>query len=359
MDKIEDLDCYSPDYSTARRRFREAALGAGARLARLDLDERGPDGDELSIDIAWLGDNTPRRVVIHTSGAHGAEGFAGSAVQLSWLKRSPLLATNCAVILVHCLNPYGMAWLRRANEHNVDLNRNFCVAPAEWSGAPALYGRLDPLLNPPTASAADAFRLRMVLAALRFGPRRIRQAIAAGQYEYPRGLFFGGKQLEPGLQRYAAWLDQALSLPEQLFVIDFHTGLGRYGQNSLFAKGEAATGNDLPEKIMRAVNSDFTGSNVGGYTVQGGDDSLYRAIFPRTSIYFFTQEIGTYGALKVLATLRAENRYHHYGDGDIAHRTKQAMREVFCPASNAWRNSVVRDGTTLIEQAIHFTDSAG
>lgn len=30
--------------------------------------------------------------------------------------------------MVHVLNPYGMAWLRRVNENNVDLNRNFRAA---------------------------------------------------------------------------------------------------------------------------------------------------------------------------------------------------------------------------------------
>jgi predicted deacylase len=29
------------------------------------------------------------------------------------------------MILIHALNPYGFAWLRRVNEDNVDLNRNF------------------------------------------------------------------------------------------------------------------------------------------------------------------------------------------------------------------------------------------
>jgi hypothetical protein len=28
-------------------------------------------------------------------------------------------------MLIHALNPFGFAWLRRVNEANVDLNRNF------------------------------------------------------------------------------------------------------------------------------------------------------------------------------------------------------------------------------------------
>ena len=57
---------------------------------------------------------------MHSSGLHGIEGIAGSAIQLFWLQQSiPLLPKDRAIILVHVLNPYGMAWLRRFNEDNV------------------------------------------------------------------------------------------------------------------------------------------------------------------------------------------------------------------------------------------------
>ncbi len=33
---------------------------------------------------------------------------------------------DLAVVLIHAINPYGFAWIRRVNEDNVDLNRN-CI----------------------------------------------------------------------------------------------------------------------------------------------------------------------------------------------------------------------------------------
>src|SRR5215471_211462 len=122
---IENKHYFSPDYFTARTRFREAAKKTGARFETLPLDVRGSGGEELGIDIAWFGAENPRRVLLHSSGLHGVEGFAGSAIQLQLLNELPALAKDAAVILVHILNPYGMSWLRRANENNVDLNRNF------------------------------------------------------------------------------------------------------------------------------------------------------------------------------------------------------------------------------------------
>src|ERR1044071_4619533 len=113
---------FSPDYSTARGRFREAAARAGGRLEAIALDPKGPKGESLGIDIVWFGAVSPRRVVLHSSGLHGVEGFAGSAIQLQLLADLPILPEDAAIVVVHALNPYGMVWLRRFNENNVDLN---------------------------------------------------------------------------------------------------------------------------------------------------------------------------------------------------------------------------------------------
>src|SRR5687768_663923 len=132
------MEYFSPDYSTARDRFRAAAAKANGRLEVLPLDCTGPAGETLGIDLAWFGAAQPRRAILHLSGLHGVEGFAGSAIQLQLLDNLPELSDNSALIIVHILNPFGMAWLRRVNENNVDLNRNF-LAGESYQGAPATY----------------------------------------------------------------------------------------------------------------------------------------------------------------------------------------------------------------------------
>src|SRR5690606_7467655 len=99
---------FASDYSDARARFRRAC---GARTVALPLSVRGPSGEALAIDVAWLGPRTARRVVLVTSGLHGVEGFAGSAVQCALLATPPALAPDCALVLVHALNPWGFAHL--------------------------------------------------------------------------------------------------------------------------------------------------------------------------------------------------------------------------------------------------------
>src|SRR5438093_8933584 len=117
------------------------AATAGGRLETLSLDAKGPNDEGLGIDIAWFGAENPRRVILHSSGLHGVEGFAGSAIQLQLLDSLPPLPKDAALILVHVLNPYGMAWLRRANENNVDLNRN-CSPYGTYGGARSAYHKL-------------------------------------------------------------------------------------------------------------------------------------------------------------------------------------------------------------------------
>ena len=73
----------------------------GGRLHTLELAARAPSGSNLSIDIGWFGSETPQTLLLHSSGIHGVEGFAGSAIQLQLLDRLPPLSGNTALVLAH------------------------------------------------------------------------------------------------------------------------------------------------------------------------------------------------------------------------------------------------------------------
>ena len=83
------------------------------------------------MDIAYLKgerEGGTDDLVVHTSGVHGVEGYAGSAVQQALLRlhsaTPPTNKLRTSLLLIHAVNPYGMAHYRRFNENNVDLNRN-------------------------------------------------------------------------------------------------------------------------------------------------------------------------------------------------------------------------------------------
>jgi hypothetical protein len=46
---------FSENYVEARGKFTGAARAAGAEIASFVLGRGGPDGGELSTDVAWLG----------------------------------------------------------------------------------------------------------------------------------------------------------------------------------------------------------------------------------------------------------------------------------------------------------------
>jgi predicted deacylase len=55
------------------------------------------------------------------------EGFCGSGIQIGLLQEglAERLPPAVRVLVIHALNPYGFSHLRRVNEDNIDLNRNF------------------------------------------------------------------------------------------------------------------------------------------------------------------------------------------------------------------------------------------
>ena len=343
----ESRKFFSSDYFTARDRFREVAARAGGRVEPIALDARGPNGESLTIDVAWFGAASPRRVLLHSSGLHGVEGFAGSAIQLQLLNQVPPLPDDTALILVHALNPYGMAWLRRFNENNVDLNRNF-LGDEPYAGAPDTYSTLNSFLNPQSPPSVDFYTLRAGWLVLRYGLPALKVAVVGGQYEYPKGLFFGGKRLEQTGERYQAFLAARLASVERLVAIDVHTGIGDYGEDILVQPKDFAVLRRMFGE--RVVPPDPEKSDA--YPVRGALDTMFPRALQKAEVFAVTQEFGTYSATKVLHALREENRWYHYGAGTLDHPSKPTLKETFCPQDEIWREAVLNRGRELLKQAL-------
>ena len=338
---------FSPDYFTARDRFRTAATQAGGRLEILPLTAKGPKGEILSIDLSWFGATEPQRLLLHSSGIHGVEGFAGSAIQLQLIENLPALPSGSAIVVVHTLNPFGMTWLRRVNENNVDLNRNF-RSNGSFAGAPSIYAALDHFLNPRTPPSSDFYFAKTAYLIARYGMTALKQSVVGGQYDFPKGLFFGGKQLEEGPRKYEAFLKRRLSTAHKTIAIDIHTGLGKFATDSLLVESEDHA--FLQARFGQRVRS-LQPNQGPAYRVAGGLESMIFRVFAQRPM-FVCQEFGTYGAARVLHALREENRWHQYGKGSVDHVSKRNLMEVFCPADDRWRLAVLERGRVLVEQAV-------
>jgi hypothetical protein len=117
---VSRSEVFSPDYLTARERFRQAASRLDWQLEAYPIGASGPSGEDLTIDVGHSQNADPTRTLVLSSGVHGVEGFFGSAVQLAllerWSSESPA-STTC--VFLHGLNPFGFAWLRRFDVINV------------------------------------------------------------------------------------------------------------------------------------------------------------------------------------------------------------------------------------------------
>lgn len=345
-------DAFSRDYATAKARFYELSREAGGSLHVIGLDARSPENEALSIDIAWFGSARPRRVLIHSSGIHGVEGFAGSAIQLELLQQLPVIGVDDALILVHVLNPFGMSWLRRTDEANVDLNRNFVYL----NGADAAGGTLDPaidhLFNPRTPFGLKLFTARALLLIVRLGLSAIKQSVGQGQRENPRGLFYTGDGLQPGPTRYVEWLREHLAGTRHIFAIDVHTGLGRWGGESLFYESAERGAGRFAKVLGRKLIQDLRHSV--GYETHGGLATAFRLLPHQPQLDYVTQEFGSYNPVRVLRALQRENYFHQHGDSDVLHPSKQYLRDIFCPPAERWRRAVLQHGVCLVQKAARF-----
>jgi hypothetical protein len=239
-----------------------------------------------------------------------------------------------------------VSWLRRVNENNVDLNRNFREGGLH-KGAPQTYAKLDHFLNPRTPPSFDFFALKAIQLIARHGMTELKQSFVGGQYEFPKGLFFGGNQLEEAPRKYQAFLAERLASAEKTIAIDVHTGIGKFAQDILLVESR-----DF-EKLRGLLGERVTPlqpDQGAAYRVEGGIESMLFRVFPKRPI-FIGQEFGTYSGMKVLHALREENRWHQYGGRTLGHETKKKIKEAFYPANPSWRHNVLKRGRELLEQA--------
>jgi hypothetical protein len=361
---------FSDDYRTARYRFRAATKARGATSEAFAV---GADKADLTIDAAALGAGKPRRLLLLTSGLHGVEGFFGSAIQAALLEgmlmdwRPP---AGAAIVMLHALCPFGFDRIRRTNEDNVDLNRNFLRQGEEYTGSPAGYAALDRLLNPRRPPRRfSLFAPRLYVRVLLDGERQVRQAIAGGQYEYPAGLFYGGNRPSETQRILTAQLPQWTESAERIIHLDFHTGLGAWATFKLLTARRESDPRISTLRTWFGPSVEAADTGPTAYGNRGGIDEWLEYQFRDRECFSLCAEFGTYSPLAVLSALRAENQAHHWcskisrmaqeesrldapADSPAASRAKRRMREVFAPASRHWRRLVVERGVDLVRRAM-------
>lgn len=350
---------FPADYRRAREAFLRAAEARGARLDAHVLAVRGPAGEELAVDAAHLGPAEPARLLAVSSGIHGVEGFAGSAVQHHLLTvrwEALALPADTGLLLVHAINPYGFAALRRVNESNVDLNRNFLRHPEDHvpnPGYEALYDAINPVRLDPESE-------REHLATLldygrRHGARALQEALTRGQYAHPEGVQFGGTRPEASNLALRAIVGKAAASARHVAWIDVHTGLGPYGEVELitecppdhpaYRRGRAWFG----ERARSTRSGESVSAALQGFMERGLEESLPAGC----ALSAYAAEFGTYDPNRVFLAMRADNWLRAHGDpeGPEGRAIQAELLEVFRPADPAWQARVLATAADLVDRA--------
>ena len=348
------MNNFRNDYAACRELFLERAGRSGGRLVRALNPALGPDDLKLTTDFLRLGPEEAEQALILVSGTHGAEGFAGSAIQCTWLAEEMILPANIAVVLVHGLNAFGFAHLRRVNENNVDLNRNFIDHEAEHPNNDS-YAKIG------TAMAATALdgperefqdreleRLKKEM-----GKMNVLRAIG-GQYDTPEGMFYGG--------RIPVWSNHALRkhlpalLPclRQAAYVDIHTGLGPAGHGSLYCYHRRDTAEfELARLWWGEETSAAAATTINhGKTGHGAMEALSPA-----QVICLTLEFGTLPFDDVLAALRDEHAFWWHSGRQRVTQIKSAFKAAFRLESTDWENRVVARGLEVVSGALAGLDS--
>ena len=356
---MQESQYFSTDYLEARQAFLAAAQFAGAEVESFLNPNSEKEGVQLFTDVALLGPEDAENILLLMSGTHGVEGLGGSGIQVGLMREglSGGLKPNTRLVMIHAVNPYGFANMRRFNEDNVDLNRNFVDHSGVYPENKE-YDQLADLLAPRSFSTlANVFAaLQFLWCRLRYGQASLQHAVTQGQYSHPHGLFYGG--------RFPCWSNRILHAigerhllhAARVVVIDLHTGLGPYGYGEVIlndSEDDPAYRRAVTWWGAERVKSTLEGGSVSAH-LSGTVRLAFSRMLPDAELTAVGLEFGTLPLMEVFKAIRAENWLYQHGGADHpdAVKIKQQLIRAFYPNDELWKQQVWEQGRLVVEQAL-------
>jgi hypothetical protein len=317
----------------------------------------------LYIDNIYLpSTNEQTNLIVITTGVHGIEGYIGSVMLDVFFEEiyPDIDASNTGILIVANVNPYGMKNMRRYNENNVDLNRNFIE---DWNNfdrsSNTEYPKVDKFLQP-EGKMGNAFwhevgfYLSLAKEAIFTGADTISDALLTGQYEYPEGVYYGGNGDEVSTAYlkgvFADCLDGEY---ENIIHIDIHSGYGPRYNMVIFNSVQDPT--TEAEAIEQFGYEYIIAQDSEEFYVTFGDttDYFYRLAKSKNTgknLYSTCFEFGTIGdgffdSILSLKFTVDENRQHWYPSNDkiTTEVVRQNYLELFYPTETEWRTKAISD----------------
>ena len=362
-------DSFLNSYDEVRDHLNDRVLALQSAGIEVEYTTYAVDeGDDLYIDNVYLPASVETtNLILLTTGVHGMEGYIGSVMlDVFFAEIYPTLNTeNTGILIVANVNPYGMKYMRRYNENNVDLNRNFIE---NWDSFDTScnkeYPKVESFLQP-VGRMGNAFwhevgfYLSLAKEALTQGADTISDALLTGQYEYAEGVYYGGNGDEKSTTYLKGVFADCLSGEyENIIHIDIHSGYGpRYNMVIFNSVQDPTTEAEAKEMFgydyIIATDSEDFYETFGDTT-----DYFYRlakSMESEKELYSTCFEFGTIGDSFIDSILSLkytvdENRQHWYPTASSITEAmvRENYYELFYPTEIQWREKTIVDFVSAI-----------
>lgn len=363
LDRLSVNPPFALLYQEARDRFLDRARKADAKITSYVLEKcTGPNGEQLSIDTAYVGYENATNVMICFCGTHGVENSHGSAIEQSFLSVNPQLPKGCGILFVHAFTADGVAFNSRTNFLNIDINRN-CINGVHPTGVPEEFNQFSELLHPKSEPALDASLGQL---AHIFSDQELRgnflNGVTTGQYGIPDGLFYGGTEPSENFAFLQEFLPRALPAVSRLVIVDYHSGLGGYAEETILLRAwgsEERTASLMSYAVQKFPGAKDLGAVPYFLKVKGSVGEGVAELFPGREVLLVAAEYGTRSLTDVYGALIRENferfRNRRSDKVSIDSPAKLQLLDAFAPSESSWRDPVFRKS---LETFFHAADIA-
>jgi hypothetical protein len=276
-------------------------------------------------------------------------------------------------LVIHNLNPFGFKNLRRVNENNIDLNRNFALDSDLFKRSNIGYENLKFILEPKRPvrfpylkCVINALILGLGFIFKKFTMRDLIQAVATGQYVSPKGIQFGGQEVQEQVFNYKKLITKFGSQHRRIVSVDLHTGLGSANQLHMLTSAKTHFSNSqfLRQMLRQDLDGDHydyvSSQDPGFYETFGDLNTFVHGQFSsEQEVLALTAEFGTLGVgmldnLKLLNALILENQGHHFGYASerLRKKVKENFKNIFFPTDVQWRELSLAKGQYLFDKII-------
>jgi hypothetical protein len=321
--------------------------------------------EENTIDMIYAEAlTTNKQVLFFTTGEHGIEGYAGAGVIHLFVEEylDQIDPHTTGICLIHALNPWGMRHFRRVTENNVDLNRNYIYdkqsVPKDinenYSKESDLFlpnGKINDLQQ-----EKRKLYTQLSKALVTTGYGGIKKAKGMGQFEFERGVYFGGRIEEPSTTFLKSIQKKLLTNFNRVIHMDWHTALGPSNEITMVIS-------NLDQRDEDELKSHYQLKNIQLFTgekVKGDSTHYFHKVkteeFPDTELFSALFEFGTFGTgkkaeFREFQTIVLEN--HLYWEGASNEEDREwilnEFKEMFYPDNPHWRESVITEARLGIE----------